>query len=153
MIFWPGMTADIKQQVSQFAVCSEYRANQQKEPLMTYELPSQPWKKVEQDLFTWSKKEFLVTVDYYSDYWELDELTDTTSTKKHFARYGVLDRVITDNGLQFCSQEHKNLPAIWKFEHTTSSPYNRQSIGKAESAVKIAKKYCRKPRQIIEMSN
>jgi len=42
-----------------------------------------------------------VTVDYYSNYWELDELTDTTSlavidcTKKHFARYGVPDWVIT----------------------------------------------------------
>ena len=44
VIFWPGMTAEIKQQVSQCAVCSEYSAKQQKEPLMTYELPSRPWK-------------------------------------------------------------------------------------------------------------
>jgi len=63
---------------------------------MTYELPSKPWKMVAQDLFS---KDFLITVDYY---WELDELTNTISlavidcTKKHFARYGVPDRVITE---------------------------------------------------------
>ena len=109
VIFWLGMSAEIKQKVSQCSVCNEYRPKQQKEPLMTYELPSRPWKMVAQDLFSWHKNDFLITVDYYSDYWELDELTDTTSlaiidcTKKHFARYGVPNRVITDNGPQFCS--------------------------------------------------
>ena len=153
VIFWPGMTAEIKQQVSQCAVCSEYSAKQQKEPLMTYELPSRPWKMVAQDLFTWDQKDFLITVDYYSDYWELDELADTTSltvidcTKKHFARYGVPDRVITDNGPQFRSQEYEKFAATWKFEHTTSSPYHSQSNGKAESAVKIAKKLLQKSKK------
>ena len=107
---------------------------------------------VAQDLFTWDKKDFLITVDYYSDYWELDELADTTSltvidcTKKHFARYGVPDRVITDNGPQFRSQEYKKFAATWKFEHT-SSPYHSQSNGKAESVVKIAKKLLQKSKK------
>jgi len=72
--------------------------------------------------------------------------TDATSlavidcTKKHFARYGVLDRVITDNGPQFCSQEYENFATTWRFEHTTSPPYYPQTNEKAELAVKIAKK-------------
>ena len=113
---------------------------------MTYEIPSRPWKMVAQDLFTWNKKDYLVTVDYYSDYWEVDELADTTSqtviecTKKHWARYGIPDVVVTDNGPQFRSQEYENFAKAWKFGHSTSSPYHSQSNGKAESAVKIAKK-------------
>ena len=120
---------------------------------MTYEIPSRPWKLLAQDLFTWNKKDYLITVDYYSDYWELDELADTTSltvinsTKKHFARYGVPDRVITDNGPQFCSQDYEKFASKWKFEHVTSSPYHSQSNGKAEAAVKIAKNLLTKAKQ------
>ena len=119
------MMADIKEKVSQHLICSENRGRQQKEPLMTYEIPSRPWKLVAQDLFTWNKNDYLITVDYY---WELDELVDTTSLtvidsmKKHFAQYGVPDRVITDNGPWFRSQEYEKVAAKWKFEHITSSP-------------------------------
>ena len=100
---------------------------------------------VAQDLFTWNKKDYLITVDYYNDYWELDEFADATSlttidsTKMHFAQYGVPDRVITDNGPQFRSQEYERFTSKWKFEHITSSPYHSQSNWKAESGVKIAK--------------
>ena len=146
VIFWPGMTAEIKEMANQCSTCNEFRDKQQKEPLMTYDIPSRPWKMVAQDLFTSNKKDYLITVDYYSDYWEVDELADTTSqsviecTKKHFARYGIADVVVTDNGPQFCSQEYENFAKEWKFKHPTSSPYHSQSNGKAESAVKIAKK-------------
>ena len=71
VIFWPGMTAEIREIVSQCSTCNEIRDKQQKEPLMTYEFPSRPWKLVAQNLFVWNKKDYLVTVDYYSDYWEL----------------------------------------------------------------------------------
>ena len=146
VIFWPGMTAEIKEMANQCTICNEYKHKQQKEPLMTYEIPSRPWKMVAQDLFTCNKKDYLITVDYYSDYWEVDELTNTTSqtviecTKKHFARYGIPDVVVTDNGPQFRSQEYESFATEWKFKHPTSSPYHSQSNGKAESAVKIAKK-------------
>jgi len=72
----------------------------------------------------------------------LDTTSQTVigSTKKHFARFGIPDVVVTDNGPQFCSQEYREFAEEWKFEHTTSSPYHPQSNGKAESAVKIAKK-------------
>jgi len=68
VIFWPGMVADIKEMVSLCDICSNHTCNQQKEPLMTYEIPSRPWKMIAQDLFTCKKKDYLVTVDYYSDF-------------------------------------------------------------------------------------
>ena len=138
-IFWPGMSADIN-------ICSNYMCAQQKEPLMTYEIPSRPWKMIAQDLFTYKKTDYLITVDYYSVFWEVDLLPDTTSqtvidrTKAHFARYGIPEIVVTDNGPQFQSQEYETFAATWEFTHTSSSPYHSQSNGKVESAVKIAKK-------------
>jgi hypothetical protein len=47
------------------------------------------------NLLTVNKSNHLIMVDYYSDYWEFDELTDTTSDtiieccKKQFSRHSV----------------------------------------------------------------
>lgn len=107
VVFWPGMTAEIRQMVSQCSVCNEFLHKQAKEPLMTYAIPTYPWQMVGQDLFTIDSQNYLITVDYFSDYWEMDILPDTTSetivmlTKTQFARFGIPETVITDNGPQF----------------------------------------------------
>ena len=51
-LFWPGMTQQIRDEVSKCGVCAEYAVSQPKEPLMTPELPSRPWSIVAQDLFS-----------------------------------------------------------------------------------------------------
>ena len=86
---------------------------------------------------TWKlKKDYLITVDYYSDFWELDCLPDTTSntiitcTKAHFARYGVPDTMVTDNRPQFRSHEYEKFAQQWEVVHTTSSPYVVKAMGK-----------------------
>ena len=39
-----------------------------------------PWQKVSIDIFAWDKKTYLVTVNYYSWFFEVDKLLSTTST-------------------------------------------------------------------------
>lgn len=54
---------------------------------------------------------FLVTVDHYSDYFEVDILKDLTpkSTiavcKRNFSRLGRPQKVVTDNGTNFVNKE------------------------------------------------
>ena len=87
-----------------------------------------------------------MTVDYFSDFFELDHLRSTSSVyviKKlqgHFARHGIPEQLVTDNGPQFVSRDFLKFSKKWDFEHRTSSPHHSQSNGKAESAVKQAKK-------------
>ena len=153
VLFWPGMNGEITNMVSQCAACNEYLSQQQKEPMMTPAIPTRPWQVVAQDLFIINRENFLITVDYFSDYWELDQLPDTLSstviakTKEHFGRYGIPETVISDNGPQFCSHEYTTFAKDWDFTHVTSSPYHSQSNGKAESAVKIAKSLLNKARK------
>ncbi|XP_028416747.1 uncharacterized protein K02A2.6-like [Dendronephthya gigantea] len=64
--------------------------------------------------------------------------------KNHFARYGCPERVISDNGPQFSAEEFVTFADTWNFEHLTSSPGNSKANGKAESAVKMAKRLIRK---------
>ena len=65
-------------------------------------------------------------------------------SKSHFARHGVPDKVITDNGPQFIAHDYETFARDWEFDHITSSPYHSQSNGKAEATVKIAKKIIKK---------
>ena len=43
--------------------------------LLTYLLT---WEQVAVDLFELNKKEYVITVDYYSNFWDIDRLTSTT---------------------------------------------------------------------------
>ena len=60
--------------------------------------------------------------------------------KTHFAHYSIPDVVISNNGLQFSSERFAKFSKTWEFQHNTSTPGHSHSNGKAESAVKTAKK-------------
>ena len=145
-VYWPGMTEDVRRATQKCEVCQIYNQAQQKEPLMSHEVPNRPWSQIGADIFTLNGKNYLVTVDYYSNFWEIDRLHETTSkgvTQKIKARcssYGIPDVIVTDNGPQFVGEKFAHFINKWKIKHVTSSPHYAQSNGKAESAVKSAKR-------------
>ena len=61
--------------------------------------------------------------------------------KRQFARHGIPDELITDNGPQFEGHEYSRFAREYGFTIVKSSPYYSLGNGKAESAVKIAKKH------------
>ena len=137
--------------VSACEICREFDSTTYpKETLMSHEIPSRPWEKIVIDIFTLDGKDYLVTIDYYSNFWEVDRLPNTKASttilklKSHFARYGILDQVISDNGPQFTADEFAEFSRKWDFEHLTSSPGNSKANGKAESGVKTVKRILKK---------
>ncbi|KAG1933981.1 retrotransposable element [Pimephales promelas] len=152
-VYWPGMSAAIRAYIGNCAVCRAVDVRQQKETLCPHVIPMRPWSKVGTDLFSFNNRAYLITVDYFSNFWEVDCLTDTRSStvihklKAHFARHGIPDTVISDNGPQYSSQEFKQFSTVWEFKHITSSPAYPQSNGKAESAVKTAKQLMEKAKR------
>ena len=113
------MTAEIKNHVSACESFREYEGGQAKETIMFPKTPSRPWQRVAANLCESEGKTYLMTSDYFSDYFELDFLRSSSSVnvirklKAHFA-------------------------------HLMSSPHYSQRNRKAESAVKEAKKLLRK---------
>ena len=101
------MTGDIKNHASTCEACREYERSQTKETLKSHDTPVRPWQYVAADLFELEGKCYLVTTDYFSEFFELDHLRSTSSVsvirklKAHFARQGIPEQLVTDNGPQF----------------------------------------------------
>ena len=149
-IYWPNMNSDLKDYISKCSICRTTSYSQQKESLKSHDVPDRPWAKVATDLFSFKEKDYLILVDYYSNFWEIDLLPNTESItvvrklKAHFARYGIPDILMSDNGPQYTAQTFKRFSESYEFQHITSSPGCSQSNGKAESAVKTAKNILRR---------
>ena len=67
-VFWPGMTAQIKNMVEICDVCQARSKKQQKETLRPTDIPELPWTLVAADLFQFGSDSYLITVDYYSSF-------------------------------------------------------------------------------------
>lgn len=150
VMWWPGMTTQIEHVVKACDTCSEHLPSQPREPLIPHELPGRPWENIASDIFQIRSKYYLLVVDYYSKYVEVYTLPDIRSStvidklKATFARYGIPKKLITDNGLQFMSEEFKQFAKHWEFQHTTSSPYYARSNGFAERNVQTVKRLLEK---------
>ena len=127
-----------------------YRASQSKEPLIQHDIGERPWGKINANLCELPGRPLLVVSDYYSNFVEAECVHSMNTSgvtkvlKPMFARYGVPDVLVSDNGPQFDSAEFKNFSKSWGFEHNTSSPGYPQANGKAENAVKTIKQLFKK---------
>ena len=155
-VYWPGMSNDIKEVVRLCEVCRELEVSHAKETLLNHDVPDRPWQKLGGDLFDFEGDKYMITVDYFSNFWELDRMYSTTAKviirklKTHFARYGIPDEMIVDSGSQYTSDEFQQFCKEWGIKLTLTPPHHHQANGKAESAVKSAKRLLRKTKRTGE---
>ena len=137
VVWWPGITRALE---GFLKACPEYQQTMpaQKEPLLSTSLPSHPWEKLATDLFDLKGKSYILLVDYYSRFVEVQELKSTTTSsvisflKPIFARYGIPVTLVSDNGPQFTCTEMRQFAETYGFHHITTSPYYPQANGQAE---------------------
>lgn len=124
--------------VNTCSTCAENQNSNPKEPMLLPKLLERPWLKLASDLFKLKGSHYLVVVDYYSKWPEVAKLDQLSSQhivnhlKSLFARYGIPDEIVTDNGPQYSAREFANFAKAYGFKHITSSPQYAQSNGQAE---------------------
>ena len=97
---------------------------------MYHKIPQLPLECVGTDLFMWNSKQYLIIVDYYSRFFEFENLhtlTGQTLINKLmniFARHGIPQTLISDNGPQFLSELFTNFAKTYAFTHKTPSPHH-----------------------------
>lgn len=144
------MNADLRDYIAKCGVCATYQKDQQKEPLISHKIPNRPWETVGCDIFHFEDRDYLCTVDYYSSYFEINQLKDKTGNevirtlKRHFSTHGIPNKLQSDNGPPYSSREFQQFMTAYDIEHVTSSPHYPQSNGKVENAIKTAKNLLKK---------
>ena len=140
------MTKDVEEHIRHCYACTNYQNSNQKEPLLPHDIPRLPWVKIGCDLFYQSGEYYLITVDYYSRFFEVDRVGSNayahqivSCLKKQFARYGIPSVLVSDNGPQFTSALFQKFIKDWEIAPKTSSPNFPQSNGVAERTVQTAK--------------
>ena len=157
VVYWPNITRDIENFGNKCSVCLKYRYKQPKEPLQSHDVPIEPWSKLGVDLFHLFGNDFVVAIDYTSNYPEIAKLENLSSDctighlKAIMARHGIPRTVVTDPGSQFYQcREFREFASEYGFEHVVSSPKHSQSNGKAEKGVQIVKRLLKKAKESDE---
>ena len=98
------MTSEIKNKIQSCEICAEIANNQRNPPMQSHVTPSYPFQYVSMDVLTAEYNGrptlFLVTVDHYSDFFELDVLNNLSSKatieicKKNFSRHGIPENIM-----------------------------------------------------------
>ena len=148
-VWWPGMSKQVEDLVKNCQVCIKQRHNKA-EPLISSVLPERPWQNICAHLFELNGKTYLIVVDYFSGYPEIALLNSTTSSdvithmKSCFARHGIPEKVISDNGPQFRSADFMKFSLSYGFRRQTSSQRYPQANGEIERSVKTVKSLLKK---------
>ena len=146
-VYWSGVCEQMKEKVVECEICNKYQNCQVKEPLLPHPVPDRPWQVLEADLFVLPQGKYVVLVDYYSKYFELTQLKDSTSAilinclQQHMSRHGIPEILY---GPEFSSLEFRQFAKAYQFQHVTSSPRFPKSNGLAERTVHLSKNLLKK---------
>uniref|UniRef100_A0A2C9JZK0 Integrase catalytic domain-containing protein n=1 Tax=Biomphalaria glabrata TaxID=6526 RepID=A0A2C9JZK0_BIOGL len=122
------MADEIKQMAETCTVCQERKPMNQRETLIQHDEGNFPWEKVGADLMEVDGRQYLITVDYYSNFIEYDYLSTTTlqdvirKLKVQFSRFGVPKMFVTYGGPQFSSNEFLRFTRRWNINQIRSDP-------------------------------
>lgn len=153
VVYWKGMNSQIEDIVSKCSTCQTFRNNQQKEPMMSTTVPTLPFQYVSADLFDLFDDAYIVVIDHFSNYIDVEKLESKHSTsvikilKKIFSTHGIPQKFYSDCGTQFTSHEFTSFAKEWNFSIQLFSPTHSQANGLAEKAVSIAKNLLKKSKE------
>ena len=152
MYVWlPGIDDDVERCVRQCDRCQQVQSSPPPAPLHPWSWPTRPWARLHIDYAgPFEGKMLLVVVDAHSEWIEVFPSTNATSStvisclRPLFARFGIPETIVSDNGSCFVSEEFEHFLGANGIKHYTSAPYHPSSNGLAERVVQIVKRGLRK---------
>ena len=144
-VFWPGMDSDVTDMVSK---CKGYILAAKSPPTSQEPWPKtdRSWSRIHIDFAGPIDKFYYLVVDSYSKWPEVFQMKKPTSTNtvnrlhELFARFGVVDTIVSDTGTQFTSKEFEHFCSTFQIEHIRIPPYDPRSNGLADRFVDTLKR-------------
>ena len=144
--WWPRLNSSVECAIRQCGPCqnADKSAKPLKAPVIPIEYPMRPWAKIAIDIMgpfqsaLPNKRNVLVATCFYSKWPEASVCGEVTTKtvitwlKQLFARYGLPEEILTDNGPQFRSYEFTEYLKLNDIRHATTVPYNPAANGMVE---------------------
>ena len=133
-VWCPNLYKDIATIVQQCNDCQTSRNKPQPVPLHPWDWPKMPWQRIHIDFARpFMGKMFLIVVDSHLKWIEVEVMSSITSEatieklRDMFARHGIPQQLVSDNGSQFTSQEFSDFTKRNGIKHTLVAPYHPRS--------------------------
>uniref|UniRef100_A0A8D8U302 RNA-directed DNA polymerase n=1 Tax=Cacopsylla melanoneura TaxID=428564 RepID=A0A8D8U302_9HEMI len=142
--WWPCIDEEIEKFAKNCSICLSLRPNPSQVQSKWPE-SSSPFQRVHVDFLELKGVKYLILTDSYSRWPELVRMsrTDVDCTmdalREIFARFGIPNTLVSDNGPPFQSGKFQTFCLKNKICHITTPPYHPKSNGAAEIAVKTFK--------------
>lgn len=153
-VWWPKIDEDIERIAKACSGCLQSRNKPSEVILHPWEWANFPWQRIHIDFAgPFLNHMFLVVVDSYSKWPEVVPVRSTTTSatvdvlQTIFARNGIPEQIVSDNGPQFTSTEFKTFLDNNGIKHITTAPHYPATNGQAERFVQTFKKGLRSMRE------
>ena len=145
-VYWPSIDTSIEETVRSCESCATNAKSPIKCTLSAWPTPKGPWSRIHIDYAgPVDGYYYLVIVDAFSNWIEIFKMSSTTTQKtierleEVFARHGLVDTIVSDNGTQFTSDLFETFCVVNGIQHIKTAPYHPQSNGRAERNVALLK--------------
>lgn len=145
-IWWHNIDKDIERMAKLCNGCAASQPDPPKAPLHPWHWPEKAWQRIHIDFAgPFMNSMFLIVVDAHSKWVEIIPTNNTTSHSTIeilsclFARYGLCEQLVCDNGPQLASTEFKTFLKHHGVKQIFSPPYHPATNGLAERMVKTFK--------------
>jgi hypothetical protein len=149
-VYWKGINKDIEKYVENCENCQVLRKDDAKKMVGKWPEAKFSFERVHVDFFHFRGKEFLILVDAFSRWLEVQQMNKSNAEavlrelEEIFRVFGFPKELVSDNGPPFSSYDFNSKLEKLGIKVTKSPPYHPQSNGLAERAVQSVKTVLRK---------
>ena len=149
-IYWPGLDHDVQDHTRHCEQCRRHAPSQQREPLLPSPVPDHPFQQVVTDMFELEGNMYLSYADRLTGWLEVHHFRSAVTSealcgvfRQLFRTWGVPQELSSDGGPNLSGRPFQEFLRKWGVKWRLSSAYYPQSNGRAEAAVKTAKRIIR----------
>ena len=156
-VYWPKIQDDISEMVQKCNECQRH-GNKKPRPPEQQISATRPMEMLGMIGMNFRGQHALVTVDYYSGFLTYETLVDETTKavtavlNNKFRKFGLVEKIISDNGPCFRSDDFRRFCDQLDIGHVTSSPHHHQSNGRAERAIATIEQILKKSTTDIDIT-
>lgn len=153
--WWPKLNAEIEDTSRKCESCREQDPMPAKTTTASWDWPAGPWRRLHLDFAgPFLDRMFLIVIDSHSKWLEIVPMktatceTTVTALQDIFARFGLPEHIVTDNGTQFTGLKFKRFLLRNNIRHTCSAPGHPATNGIAERYVGYFKHQMKKMSEV-----